>query len=106
MNLGKEGQLMKKIFFTFLTTLLTISILAACGSGSDDSNPGDGSSEGGDKKVTVGAKNYTAQFLLSKITTLYLEDNGYEVEEVNGLGSTAVRKALQNEQIDFSWEYT
>ncbi|TRM10588.1 glycine/betaine ABC transporter substrate-binding protein [Lentibacillus cibarius] len=69
------------------------SILTACG-GSDN------------KSVTIGAKNYTEQFLISKITALYLEENGYDVEEKKGMGSTALRKALENGQVDFYWEYT
>lgn len=85
-----------------MAVLLT-GVLTACGS---NSSGGDSSDGGGDKKITVGAKDYTAQFLLSKITTLYLEDNGFDVKEVNGMGSTALRKALENDQVDFSWEYT
>jgi len=87
---------MRKIVLLLFTTFLTAGLLTACSgnSGSDD------------KSVTVGAKNYTAQYILSKITTLYLEDNGYDVEEVNGMGSTALRKALENDQVDFTWEYT
>lgn len=85
---------MKKNLLLIFAILLTGSLLTACGSGS------------GDKEVTVGAKNYTEQYLLSKITAVYLEDNGYDVEEVNGMGSTALREALENEQVDFTWDYT
>lgn len=87
---------MKKFIVLALTLVLLTGILTACGN----------SSGGGDKKVTIGAKNFTEQFILSKITALYLEDNGFDVEEKNNLGSTAFRKALVNEQVDFGWEYT
>ncbi|WP_085522485.1 ABC transporter substrate-binding protein [Tuberibacillus sp. Marseille-P3662] len=89
---------MKKYVSLVMVAILSIALLAACGS--------DKTSGSGDKHVTIGAKNYTEQYLLSKITGLYLEDNGFTVDEKSDLGSTALRKALLNEQVDFTWEYT
>lgn len=57
-------------------------------------------------KVTVGGKDFTEQRILSAITSIYLKEKGYPVEEMNGMGSTVVRSALENGQIDVYWEYT
>lgn len=76
-----------------LSTVLLLAVLSACGNGSD-------------KEITVGAKNYTEQFLLAKMTTLILEENGYTVDEKSNLGSSALRKALENKQVDITWDYT
>lgn len=56
--------------------------------------------------VTVGGKDFTEQHLLSKITSVYLKEKGYEVKEASNMGSTVVRSALENGQIDVYWEYT
>lgn len=83
---------MKKMMMLTITLILSAVLLAACG--------------GDDKKVTVGAKNFTEQFLLAQMATIMLEDNGYTVEEKSNLGSSALRQALTNGQVDLSWEYT
>jgi osmoprotectant transport system substrate-binding protein len=56
--------------------------------------------------VTVGGKDFTEQHILSKITSIYLKENGFDVEEASNMGSTVVRSALENGQIDTYWEYT
>ncbi|OIU72022.1 glycine betaine ABC transporter substrate-binding protein [Rossellomorea aquimaris] len=60
----------------------------------------------GGKQVSVGGKNFTEQYLLSEMTAFLLKEEGFEVKEMNNLGSTVVRKALENEQVDLMWEYT
>ncbi len=82
-----------KRLLTLCTAVILILVLAACG----DSNS---------KKITVGAKGFTEQFILGKLTVLMLEDNGFTVDEKSNLGSTALRQALENKQIDLSWDYT
>ncbi|NBJ69931.1 MULTISPECIES: glycine betaine ABC transporter substrate-binding protein [Clostridia] len=57
------------------------------------------------KKITVGAKNFTEQFLLAKMTVLLLEDNGFVVDEKSNMGSAALRQALENKQVDVTWDY-
>ncbi|MGP4107986.1 glycine betaine ABC transporter substrate-binding protein [Virgibacillus sp. L01] len=89
---------MKKTIYLLLSLVLLAGILSACGNSEASGNE--------EKKITIGSKNFTEQYLLSKITALYLEKNGFEVEEVSDLGSSALRKALVNEQVDFVWEYT
>lgn len=84
---------MKKRIIGMVTVLLTAAMLTACGGG-------------GDKDITIGAKNFTEQFLLAKMGALVLEENGYNVEEKSNMGSTALRQALENEQVDFTFDYT
>lgn len=61
---------------------------------------------GNDKSLTVGAKNFTEQYLFAKMSTYLLEKEGFEVDEKANLGSSALRKALENEQVDLTWDYT
>lgn len=56
--------------------------------------------------VTVGGKNFTEQLLMAEMTTQLLEANGYDVNKRDGMGSTVLRKAQVNGQIDVYWEYT
>lgn len=71
-----------------------ISVLSACSDSSED------------KEITIGSKFFTEQFILSKITTFMLEENGYKVNEKENLGSTAVRQALESGEIELTWDYT
>lgn len=91
---------MKKILSFTAMIVLMVSLLSAC------SGEGDTSTSTSDKKVIVGAKNYTEQFVLSKILAIYLKENGYEVEEKNNMASQVVRQAIENKQVDLYWEYT
>ena len=84
---------MKRIL-TICTAVILVLVLAACGSDKDS------------KKITVGAKGFTEQFILGKLTTIMLEENGFTVDEKNNLGSTALRQALENKQVDILWDYT
>ena len=56
--------------------------------------------------IVVGGKGFTEQLLLAEITGQYLTSKGYDVELKTGMGSSLVRKALENKQIDLYWEYT
>lgn len=58
------------------------------------------------KSVVIGGKNFTEQQLLTEITAQYLAKNGFKVEKRAGMGSTVLRKAQENGQIDLYWEYT
>jgi len=56
--------------------------------------------------VVVGGKNFTEQFILSKISVLALQANGFDVQDRSNLGSTTQNRiALQEGQIDHYWEY-
>jgi len=56
--------------------------------------------------IVVGGKGFTEQLLLAEITGQYLTAKGYTVELKTGMGTSLVRDALENKQIDLYWEYT
>lgn len=57
-------------------------------------------------ELIIGGKNFTEQQLLTEITSQYLNDKGYEIERRAGMGSSVLRKAQENGQVDLYWEYT
>ncbi|WP_068310122.1 glycine betaine ABC transporter substrate-binding protein [Polycladidibacter hongkongensis] len=57
-------------------------------------------------EITIGGKNFTEQQLLSSITEQLLQAKGFEVSNRAGMGTAAVRAAMENGQIDVYWEYT
>jgi osmoprotectant transport system substrate-binding protein len=56
--------------------------------------------------VVVGGKGFTEQLLLAEITGQYLKNKGFDVELKTGMGTSLVREALENKQVDLYWEYT
>lgn len=56
--------------------------------------------------IVVGGKGFTEQLLLAEITSQYLTAKGYEVKLKTGMGTSLVREALENKQVDLYWEYT
>ena len=56
--------------------------------------------------IVVGGKNFTEQQLLADLTSQLLKAKGFEVDTRSGMGSAAVRSAMENGQIDVYWEYT
>lgn len=59
-----------------------------------------------DKKVTVGGKNFTEQYLLPELAKALLEKNGFQVELKTGLPTNMARKAVLTGEVDFYYEYT
>lgn len=57
-------------------------------------------------RIVVGGKNFTEQLILSEITSQYLSSLGYQTVLKNGLGSTLMRAAQINGELDVVWEYT
>jgi len=57
-------------------------------------------------RIVVGGKNFTEQLILSEITSQYLSSLGYRTVLKNGLGSTLMRTAQINGELDVVWEYT
>ncbi|MCW4150227.1 glycine betaine ABC transporter substrate-binding protein [Halomonas sp. 18H] len=57
-------------------------------------------------EISVGGKNFTEQQILSTMTTQYLDNLGYDVDNRSGIGSAVLRQAQENGQIDLYWEYT
>jgi|SRR5690554_2383568 len=61
---------------------------------------------GGEKAVTVGAKNFTEQYVLGSMISIMLQDAGFKVNEQFGTGSTVTREGLATGQTDLYPEYT
>ncbi len=57
-------------------------------------------------ELKVGGKGFTEQLLIAEITTQYLETKGHDIEKLDGMGTSVVRAALENGQVDIYWEYT
>lgn len=58
------------------------------------------------QEIVIGGKNFTEQLTLAEITAQLLESKGYDVKKNVGMGTTIVRSALENGQVDLYWEYT
>ncbi len=54
----------------------------------------------GEKTLTVGAKNFTEQYILGHIISYLLQDAGFRVNEQFGTGSTVTREGLVTGQTD------
>lgn len=104
MNMKSNVKRMRSFVFLLIAMLM----LTACGTSNsktstDENRTSDNQSKG---KITVGGKDFTEQHILTKITSIYLKEKGYDVKEATNMGSTVVRQALENGQIDLYWEYT
>lgn len=56
--------------------------------------------------VTVGAKNFTEQYVMGNMISLLLEDAGINTNQQFGMSSQAVRNALETQQVDIYADYT
>ena len=56
--------------------------------------------------IVVGGKGFTEQLLLAEITGQFLTAKGFDVKLKTGMGTSLVREALENKQVDMYWEYT
>lgn len=56
--------------------------------------------------IVVGGKKFTEQQLVAEMTTQMLRANGYRVDKRPDLGSSILRAAQENGQVDVYWEYT
>ncbi|MCM2677007.1 glycine betaine ABC transporter substrate-binding protein [Alkalicoccobacillus plakortidis] len=86
---------MKRLFGSLHITLALFIVLSGCSVFGAGSN-----------QLTLGAKTFTEQQLLSEMTFHLLENEGYNVRQMSNLGSNVVRTALENGQVDLYWEYT
>ncbi|SDF41915.1 osmoprotectant transport system substrate-binding protein [Limimonas halophila] len=55
--------------------------------------------------VTVGGKDFTEQLILAEMTGQYLNAHGFDANVRDGMGSTVLRRAQLNGQVDLYWEY-
>jgi osmoprotectant transport system substrate-binding protein len=58
------------------------------------------------KKIVVGAKDFTEQYVLGNLMTLLLQENGFRVEEKFGTAAAITRAGLTSGQIDLMPDYT
>jgi osmoprotectant transport system substrate-binding protein len=56
--------------------------------------------------IVVGGKAFTEQQIMTAMTVALLKAKGFTPERKAGMGSAAVRSALENGQVDVYWEYT
>ncbi|MDK2907106.1 MAG: osmoprotectant transport system substrate-binding protein [Petrotoga sp.] len=56
--------------------------------------------------LTVGAKNFSEQYVLGNLASLLLEENGFNVVDRFGLSSLVARQGLTTGQIDLYPDYT
>lgn len=56
--------------------------------------------------IVVGGKKFTEQQLVAEMTSQLLRANGYRVDKRPDLGSSVLRAAQENGQLDVYWEYT
>ncbi len=93
---------MKQKLLTFVVILLATAAMVFA-SGKPEAT-GSGSQPAG--KVSVGAKNFTEQYIMGQLISQLLEANGFKVSQDFGMSSTVVRKGLETGQIDMYAEYT
>jgi osmoprotectant transport system permease protein len=58
-----------------------------------------------DRRVTIGAKNFSEQFILARLIGHRLEAQGYKVAYREGLGSAVIFRALKSGEIDVYVDY-
>jgi osmoprotectant transport system substrate-binding protein len=56
--------------------------------------------------IVVGGKKFTEQQLVAEMTAQLFRANGYSVDKRADLGSSVLRAAQENGQVDVYWEYT
>ena len=58
------------------------------------------------RRIVVGSKGFTEQYILSEFLASYLRERGAEVKLVQGMGTTILFEALKNNSVDIYFEYT
>jgi len=94
-RLSRLSWFLSRALLSTLTCALGLGIAAAFASMS-----------AGAATITVGGKNFTEQVLMAQMTTALLEAKGFTVVKKDGMGSSVLREAQENGQIDVYWEYT
>jgi len=56
--------------------------------------------------IVVSGKSFTEQQIMTAMTVALLKAKGFTVDRKAGMGSAAVRSAMENGQVDVYWEYT
>ncbi|WP_227934829.1 glycine betaine ABC transporter substrate-binding protein [Alkalihalobacillus deserti] len=95
---------MKRMVFSLIKSFLVLILLNGCQTHQENQDANLDSFEKG--QLIIGAKGFTEQLILLKITSIYLRENGFDVEEISNMRSSDLRSALENGHIDLYWEYT
>lgn len=85
---------MKRVIFIVLVVMIGVIPIFAAGCSSEP------------KSVTVGAKNFTEQYIIGEMIGQLLEDRGYEVEMVSDLSTMNLRSSMEAGDIDICADYT
>lgn len=56
--------------------------------------------------ITLGSKAFTEQYLLMRMTSMLLREEGFRVKEIRFLDSPSIRNAFTAGVLDAYWEYT
>jgi len=91
----KDASIMKIFMRTALSFYVVLAMVGF---------PGTGWAQ--DKKLIIGGKNFTEQYILPEMAKILLEKQGFDVTLKTGVGSTVLRQALKNGQVDLCFEYT
>ncbi|MBZ9556467.1 MULTISPECIES: glycine betaine ABC transporter substrate-binding protein [unclassified Modicisalibacter] len=81
-----------------IATLLTTLGLSLAGAAA--------TAQAADEPIVVGGLNYTEHLILTSATAQLLDAHGYDVDKRDGLGTSVLRQAQENGQVDLYWEYT
>jgi osmoprotectant transport system substrate-binding protein len=85
--------MLKTVFTRFLTTVsLGAALVGATGAWAQN--------------LVVGGKNFTEQQIMAELTAKLLESKGFKIDKRDGMGSSVLRSAQENGQVDVYWEYT
>ncbi|MGH1539337.1 MAG: glycine betaine ABC transporter substrate-binding protein [Arenicella sp.] len=55
--------------------------------------------------IKVGSEGFTEQIILSEMTTQYLEEKGFKVDNDRGLTARDLREKLERNEINLFWDY-
>ena len=59
-----------------------------------------------DKKITIGNKGFTEQYIIGQLMKQVLEKHGFKVDLLSDLSSEVLRGKMQDGDIDIAAEYT
>ena len=88
-----------------LIAIIAIALLLTGVSGCKKEEKAEAASDE-EKSVSVGAKNFTEQYIAGNMVSLLLQENGFKVKEQFGTGSKITRDGLTTGQTDLYPEYT
>jgi osmoprotectant transport system substrate-binding protein len=87
---------MRKITTTVLLGLIALALIV----------PGVACGDGESKKVTVGNKNFTEEYIIGQLMKQLLEDRGFDVSLASDLTSDILRTGMEAGDIDICADYT